>query len=69
MALIETVEDAVDAAETFIKRYHHFIFLERVVEEDGGWIVEFDTTIMGPKAVVRIRVDPKTGKITEFTRV
>ena len=69
MPLIRNAEEAIDAAERMVSRYHAFRKLERVVRDKNEWIVEFDVSILGPLELVRIRLEAETGVVTEYTKV
>ena len=66
MAVIRELEEAVEAAERFLDKYHPFRRLEKVERADGAWVVEFDVTVWQPTKIVHIRLDAKSGSITEY---
>ena len=69
MPAIQTAEDAVDAAERFLNRYHGFRKLNKVAREKDKWVTEFDVSILGPQMVVRIALDAETGSVVEYTKL
>lgn len=69
MPKIETAEDAVNIAEKFLLRYYSYRILQKVTQDLGKWVVEFDVSILGPKEIVRIKLDADTGSVIEYTKV
>ncbi|MBI4302870.1 MAG: hypothetical protein HY665_00820 [Chloroflexi bacterium] len=68
MPVINTAEDAVNAAERFVNRYHAFRVLKRVARENSKWVTEFDVAILGSE-IVRVTLDAETGSVIEYTQV
>lgn len=67
MPAIETAEDAINIAERFLNRYYPLRRLKTAVKEESSWLVEFDVSILPPRQIMRIRLDPDTGKVIEYT--
>lgn len=68
MPTINTVEDAVNAAEHFLNRYHAFRTLKKVVREEDKWVTEFDVGVITTE-IVRVTIDAQTGSVIEYTRI
>lgn len=68
MPLIQTAEEAVNAAERFLSKYYGIRVLQKVVRQDDAWLTEFDVGILSVQ-IVRVRVDAATGSIVEYTKV
>lgn len=68
MQTINTAEDAVNAAERFLKRYHLFHVLKRAIREKDKWVTEYDVAIIGTE-IVRVTLDAETGSVIEYTKV
>lgn len=68
MPTINTAEDAVNAAEHFLNRYHAFRVLKKVVRDKDKWVTEFNVAILGTE-IVRITVDAETGSILAYEKV
>lgn len=66
MPPVKSAQEAILTAENFIMRYHAFRKLLRVQKEALSWYVEFDVGIVG-REIVRIRLDPSTGEVIEYT--
>jgi hypothetical protein len=62
---IQTAEDAIQRAESFLGRYYAFRRLLAVRKEDIGWLLEFDVGLI-TKEVVRITLDASTGTVIEY---
>jgi hypothetical protein len=67
MSEIATVEDAVRKADSFITRYYAFHRLDSVRKAGNVWIVRYDVAVLGPKRIVIIKLDGKTGEVIEYT--
>lgn len=67
MPSIETAEDAVTVARRFLAQYYPLHRLTRAVKEEAAWLVEFDISILPPRQIIRIRLDPSTGNLIEYT--
>jgi hypothetical protein len=66
MKEITTAEDAIRQAESFLNRYYAFRRLAGVRKEGDNWVVRFDVSIIGPKSIVTIKLDSKTGAVVEY---
>jgi len=66
MSEITTAEDAIRKAELFLAKYYAFRRLESVKKEEDSWVVRFDVSIIGPKSIVTIKLDKKTGGVVEY---
>lgn len=67
MPAIERAEDAINIAERFLNRYYPLRRLKKAVKEESSWLVEFDVSILPPRQIIRIRLDPSTGDLIEYT--
>lgn len=67
VAKIETAEEAVDAADRFVGKYHGTRVLQKVVREGAKWKLEFDVGILSIQ-IVRVTLDAETGSILEYTK-
>ena len=63
---ITTAEDAIRKAESFLNKYYAFHRLAGVRKEENNWVVRFDVSIIGPKSIVTIKLDSKTGAVVEY---
>jgi uncharacterized membrane protein YkoI len=68
MPTIDTAEDAVNAAEIFLARYHANTILKRVVRQGEKWVMEFEVATSGTN-IVRVTVDAQTGNVLEYGEV
>lgn len=68
MPAIERAEDAVNTAERFLFKYYPLHRLLKVVKEEAAWLVEFDISILPPRQIVSIRLDPETGNVIKYTQ-
>lgn len=68
MPTINNAEDAVNAAEHFLNRYHAFRVLKKVFRDKDKWVTEFDVAILGIE-IVRVTLDAETGSILEYEKV
>lgn len=67
MSKINTVEEAVEKAESLIDKYYYFRKLERVQREQSEWVVSFDVSVIGPKVSATVKINADTGEIVEYT--
>ncbi len=67
MPAIERAEDAINIAEQLVARYYPLHRLVKAVKEEGAWLVEFDVSILLPRQIIRIRLDPSTGDLIDYT--
>ena len=68
MTEINTVENAVKKADEFINQYYFFKKLDGARKAENVWIVEYDVSIIGPKEIVKIKLDSETGDILEYSK-
>ena len=66
MSEINTAEDAVRKADSFLDKYYLFRRLEGVKKTDDTWVVQYDVSLIGPKKMVIIKFDAKTGSLIEY---
>jgi len=66
MSEINTAEDAVRKADSFLTKYYIFRRLEGVKKTDDNWVVQYDVSVIGPKKIVIIKFDAKTGSLIEY---
>ena len=66
MSEINTAEDAVRKADSFLDKYYLFRRLEGVKKTDDNWVVRYDVSLIGPKKMVIIKFDAKTGSLIEY---
>jgi len=66
MSEINTAEDAVRKADSFLTKYYLFRRLEGVKKTDDTWVVQYDVSLIGPKKIVIIKFDAKTGSLIEY---
>ena len=67
MSEIITAEDAVRKADSFLSKYYIFHRLENVKKAGDSWVVRYDVSVIGPKNIVIIKLDAKTGSVVEYT--
>jgi hypothetical protein len=65
MPVLETLEDAVRKADSFIDKYYAFRRLRKAKRQNGVWLVEFNVGIVRPE-IVTIKIDEKTGKVVDY---
>lgn len=68
MSDITAAEDATRIAEQLLNKYYSFYRLEMAKKIDGSWLVEYDVSILGPKQMITIKLDAKTGSILEYVK-
>ena len=66
MSEIRTAEDAIRKADTFLTKYFLFRRLEGVRKVEGNWVLRYDVSIVGPKRIVIVRFNEKTGGLVEY---
>lgn len=66
MSEINTAEDAVRKADSFLNKYYLFHRLEGVKKTGDNWVVQYDVSVIGPKKIVIIKLDAKTGSLIEY---
>ena len=66
MSEINTAEDAVRKADSFLNKYYLFHRLEGVKKTGDNWVVQYDVSVIGPKHIVIIKLDAKTGSLIEY---
>lgn len=66
MSEIRTAEDAIRKADTFLTKYFLFRRLEGVRKVEGNWVIRYDVSVVGPKRIVIIKFDGKTGGLVEY---
>jgi len=69
MGEVTNVEEAVRIAEQFVGKYYLIHKLEKVTRQDDIWAVKFDVSILGPKEIISVKLDQKTGSIVEYTKL
>ncbi len=69
MSEVNNAEEAVKIADQFISKYYYIHKLEKVIQQDEVWVVEYDISILAPKVGVRIKLDRNTGSIIEYTKI
>jgi hypothetical protein len=62
---IETAEDAILAAEQFLRRYLPNLHPMTVRREDNVWRMEFDVSMVGSR-FAHISLDVETGKVVAY---
>jgi len=67
MSEVKAAGQAVEIAETFLRKYHTYVRPLRAKLEDGRWLVKAD---VGALAVViaKITIDASDGRITDYER-
>jgi len=68
MSEITTAENAIQRADRFLNEYYLFRRLEGAWKGTNVWVVEYDLSILGPKEIVKIKLDSETGDILEYTK-
>lgn len=66
MSEIRTAEDAIRKADTFVSKYFLFRRLEGVKKVEGNWVLRYDVSVVGPRRIVTIKFDGKTGGLVEY---
>ena len=66
MSEIITAEDAIRKADSFLNKYYFFHRLENVKKTGDNWVVQYDVSVIGPKNIVIIKLDAKTGGVVEY---
>lgn len=69
MSEVGNVEEATRIAEQFVGKYYLLHRLEKVGRQDDIWVVEFDVSILGPKEIIRVELEQKTGSIIGYTKL
>jgi len=65
MPPIQTVEDAVRAAELFLGRYYSFKTLKAVRKDNSDWYLEYDVGILSSE-IVKMPVEGSTAAVTSY---
>jgi hypothetical protein len=65
MPAIETAEDAILAAEQFLRRYFPNLHPVSVRREETAWRMEFDVSMVGSR-FAHISLDVETGKVVAY---
>ena len=66
MSEIITAEDAIKKTDSFLNKYYFFHRLENVKKMGDNWVVQYDVSVIGPKNIVIIKLDAKTGSVVEY---
>jgi hypothetical protein len=66
MSEIRTAEDAIRKADTFLDKYYLFHRLEGVKKIEGNWVLRYDVSVVGPKRIVVVKFNQKTGSLVEY---
>lgn len=66
MSEIRTAEDAIRKADTFLNKYYLFRRLEGVKKVENNWVARYDVSVVGPKRIVIVKFDEKTGGLVEY---
>ena len=67
MPMIQTAEEAVNAAERFLNRYHAFRQLQSVTKDDGLWRLKFDVGVIQTE-IVSMAVSVEDGQVLEYAK-
>lgn len=62
---VETAEEAMDIAHTFIKKYSTVALPMKAVKEGDVWLVDIDVGALAVK-IAKIKIDAKTGDILNY---
>lgn len=65
MATLDTAEDAILAAEQFLRRYFPNLHPVRVSREGDAWRLEFDVSMVGSRQA-HISMDAASGKVIAY---
>ena len=68
MGEITSVQIAIKKADEFINPYYFFRRLEGAKKVEDVWVVEYDVSILGPKEIVKVKLDSTTGDVIEYTK-
>ena len=66
MPTIQTAEQAIARAESFLARYYVIKRLQSVRREKDSWWIVYDVSIFPPKEIVEITLDAGTGDVTAY---
>ncbi len=66
MEPVRNVQQAIDIGDNFVGRYHFFKKLLSCNRTDTDWVLLYDVGTLDSE-FVKIRIDPNTGEVVEFT--
>ncbi len=65
MTLVQTVEQATQAAIDFVRKYYLFVNPIAAKKENSRWIVDLDISYFRP-SYVRVKILAETGTLEDF---
>lgn len=66
MPPVRNVQQAVDIGDSFITRYHYYRTLLTCNRTEKDWVLVYNVGFILAE-YVKIRVDPDTGEVLEYT--
>jgi hypothetical protein len=65
MTLVQTVEQATQAAVDFVRKYYSLVYPIAARRENSRWIVDLDISYFRP-SYVRVKILAETGTLEDF---
>jgi hypothetical protein len=65
MPKLETAEDAILAAEQFLRKYFPNLHPVKVSREESAWRLEFDVSMVGSR-YAHLSLDAESGKVITY---
>jgi len=63
--LVQTVDQAVQVATDFVRKYYSFVYPIAARKENSRWVVDLDISYFRP-SYVRVKVLAETGTLEDF---
>jgi hypothetical protein len=65
MTPVQTVDQAIQAAIDFVRKYYSFVYPIAARKENSRWVVDLDVSYFRP-SYVRVRIIAETGTLEDF---
>jgi hypothetical protein len=64
--LIQTVDQAVQVATDFVRKYYSFVYPVVARKENSRWVVDLDISYFRP-SYIRVKIFAETGTLEDFS--
>jgi hypothetical protein len=65
LTAVQTVEQAVQVAIDFVRKYYSFVYPVAARKESSRWVVDLDISYFRPN-YVRVKIFAETGTLEDF---
>ena len=63
--MVQTVEQAVQVASEFVRKYYSFVYPIAARKENSRWVVDLDISYFRP-SYIRVKILAETGTLEDF---